>query len=144
MPAFAPDQAETIARGMSLEHGWLPDDAPDSAPLNAELAETGRLLAGRKKGFACSVCHAIGDAPPTSAFEAQGVNFRYIHERMRADFYARWIRNPQRYEPGTRMPQYSDAQGKTPLKDYFDGDAQRQFRAIWEYLRAGERIEPPE
>jgi hypothetical protein len=63
---------------------------------------------------------------------------------MRADFYHRWVRNPARYEPGTRMPQYTDAQGKTPLKEFFDGDGQRQFRAIWEYIRAGEKIAPAE
>jgi hypothetical protein len=62
---------------------------------------------------------------------------------MRHDFYTRWVRNPQRYEPGTRMPQYADLEGKTSFRDVFEGDAVKQFEAIWQYLRTGEKIEPP-
>lgn len=143
MPAFAPARAQHIAEGMSLEHGFLPTESPE-APVDAALAQAGRKLAGRNGGFACNACHAIGSAGPTSAFEAQGVNFMYTHERMRPPFYLRWVMDPMRYEPGTRMPQYRDAQGKTAIREMFDGDAAQQFHAIWEYLRAGEKIEPAE
>jgi hypothetical protein len=143
MPAFARDRTERIATGLSLEHGLLPINETEP-PIDEKLAAVGQRLAGRNGGFACNACHAIGAAPPISAFEAQGVNFMYAHARMREDFYHRWVRNPQRYEPGTRMPQYSDPQGTTPLKQFFDGDASRQFRAIWEYIRTGEKIAPAE
>ena len=42
------------------------------------------------------------------------------------------------------MPQYADADGKTAYKEILGGDAEKQFEAIWQYLRAGEKIVPPE
>jgi mono/diheme cytochrome c family protein len=144
MPSFGKSRGKIIAEGFALEHGIIPGASEPEPPLDENLAKTGQKLVGRNGGFSCNACHAIGAVPPTSAFEAQGVNFANVHERMRFDFYTRWVRSPQHYEPGTRMPQYRDAQGKTALKEIEDGDADRQFRAIWEYLRAGEKIEPAE
>ncbi len=145
MPAFGATRGKALADGFVREHGWLPDaDAPQSKVEERDAAEIGRKLVGKASGFSCTACHAVGTVEPTGAFEAQGVNFARISERMRFDFYRRWVRNPQRYEPGTRMPQYSDAQGKTPLKDFFAGDAEKQFDAIWRYLCTGDKIQPPD
>jgi mono/diheme cytochrome c family protein len=144
MPSFGAARGNVIAVGLALEHGIIPNAAAPELKFDERLAGIGRKLAGRNGGFSCNACHAIGTAPPTSAFEAQGVNFANVHERMRFDFYTRWVRSPQHYEPGTRMPQYRDAQGKTALKEFENGDADRQFRAIWEYLRTGEKIAPAE
>lgn len=143
MPAFAPARAKHIAEGMSLEHGFSRED-PAEPQVDQALARIGQALSGRNGGFSCNNCHAIGSAPPTSAFEAQGVNFMYTQERMRPQFYMRWVMDPMRYEPGTRMPQYRDAQGTTAIRDTLGGDATQQFKAIWEYLRAGRSIEPAE
>jgi hypothetical protein len=33
--------------------------------------------------------------------------------------------------------------GKTSFRDVFEGDAARQFEAIWQYLRLGQKMEPP-
>ena len=71
-------------------------------------------------------------------------NFSHTHDRMRKDFYHRWVRSPMKYQPGTRMPQYADMEGKTAYKDALGGDAEKQFEAIWQYLRAGKKIVPPE
>jgi hypothetical protein len=42
---------------------------------------------------------------------------------------------PQRIDPETKMPKFADETGKTPLTDFFDGDASKQFDAIWQYLQ---------
>jgi hypothetical protein len=42
------------------------------------------------------------------------------------------------------MPQFSDANGKTAYKNILAGDAAQQYEAIWQYLRAGEQITPPQ
>jgi hypothetical protein len=54
------------------------------------------------------------------------------------------MRNPQRIQPGTRMPQFADPEGKTALRDVFDGDADKQFDALWQYILTGREINPPE
>jgi hypothetical protein len=32
------------------------------------------------------------------------------------------------------MPKYADARGKTAILDVLDGDAAKQFEAIWQHL----------
>jgi hypothetical protein len=59
------------------------------------------------------------------------------------DYYLRWMRKPMRFQPGTKMPQFSE-DGKTTLKEILEGDADRQFEAIWNYLLQGEGMTPPE
>jgi hypothetical protein len=106
--------------------------------------ELGRKLVGRQGGFSCIQCHGVGEMKPFGAFEAQAINYMYTAERMTHDFYHRWVRDPQRYQPGTRMPQYADNAGKTPYKDILGGDAHAQFEAIWQYLLQGRKMNPPE
>ena len=141
MPSF-PAYAPPIASGLALSHGCPPVGPPPPAPDPA-LAEIGRSLAGKAGGFGCAACHRIGAADTGSPFEVEGVNFMRVRSRLRKDYYDRWMRNPVRVEPGARMPQFAGDDGKTPHRDVLDGDAARQFDALWHYLMAGESIEPP-
>jgi len=143
MPSFGDARGKLLAEGLAQQHGILSGDEDTEAPVDAALAEIGRRLVGKEKGFSCVTCHAVGSTPAISPFEAYGPNFAITASRMRHDFYTRWVRNPQRYEPGTRMPQYADAEGKTSFRDVFEGDAAKQFEAIWQYLRLGEKMQPP-
>jgi hypothetical protein len=40
------------------------------------------------------------------------------------------------------MPQYAN-EGTTAIRDVFEGNAQKQFDAIWEFLRRGKDVAPP-
>lgn len=131
MPAFAA-QAEQLAAGLAAEHG-LPVEAADTKPDPARVS-VGRDLVGAEKGFACVTCHGVGDQPPLQVFEVQGINFGLVSARLRRDFFLRWMRNPQRVDPATKMARYADAQGKTGLTHTFAGDAEQQFAAIWDWL----------
>ena len=142
MPAFA-SRATRIAQGLSLQHGW-PLNPEIESPADASLVEIGRKLVGRVGGFSCNQCHAVNQTAALVPFDSPAPNVMYAHERLRHDFYLRWTLAPQKYQPGTRMPNYADADGKTPYKDILDGDATKQFESIWEYLKAGRSISPPE
>jgi mono/diheme cytochrome c family protein len=142
MPGFA-TRAEGITKGLALEHG-VPIEEPESPAPDAELATTGKMLVGRNGGFSCIQCHGIATVPPISPFEAPSINFKYVNERLRKDYYDRWMRNPPRMIPTTKMPAFADGEGKTSLRDVLDGDATKQFDAIWNYLQAGRAIEHPE
>jgi mono/diheme cytochrome c family protein len=142
MPAFA-SRATLIAQGLSLEHGWpLAEEA--EPPIDADLAAIGKKLAGRAGGFSCNQCHAINKTPALVPFDSPAPNFMYVHERLRKDYYHRWVADPQKYQPGTKMPTFRDAHGQTAYKDILNGDAHDQFEAIWQYLRAGRDIVSPE
>ena len=66
----------------------------------------------------------------------------YIKERLRPEFFDRWLWAPTRVELETKMP--SVYQEKSLLKDVLDGDPDRQIDAMWQYLLQGESIKPGE
>ncbi len=132
MPAF-PAYAEVLAKGLSHWHGF--DDKTASwGGKEVELAAEGSKLLGDQGGFACTVCHDVGKQPASAPFEAPAVNFAWASQRLRLSYYERWLAEPQRMDPETKMPRYSDAKGRTQLRSVFDGDAKRQFEAIRQYL----------
>jgi hypothetical protein len=45
------------------------------------------------------------------------------------------MNDPPRAWPGTIMPKYA-LDGQTPLTQYYEGDARKQFDAVYEYLRS--------
>jgi len=144
MPAFT-GHGRGIAEGLALEHGFPAQSARPPAPGTSkpELAEIGRKLIGRDGGFACVTCHSVVDMKAISPFEAPAPDFLHVVYRLNRDYYVRWMRKPMRFQPGTKMPQFSE-DGKTTLKEVLEGDADRQFEAIWNYLLLGEQMTPPE
>ena len=67
-------------------------------------------------------------------FEAEGINLVDAALRLRYEFYARWILDPTRVDATTRMTKFTMDGKTTALTDVLDGDARRQFDAIWHYL----------
>lgn len=133
MPSF-PAHAEALALGLACEHGVSAVLAAPPAPApSPEQVAIGAALVSAKN-FACVTCHGVGDQPPTQVFEVQGIDFALAHARLRPEFFMRWMRNPQRIEPGSKMPSYADTRGKTPFTQVLDGDADRQFAAIWAWM----------
>ena len=142
MPAFA-SRAKRIARGLASQHGVSRDDQAARSPApDAGLAGLGRWLVGRR-GFSCTLCHAVGDTAAHEVFEAHGVNFARVAGRLRKPFFDRWMRNPQRIERGTRMPTIPDEDGMTHFTEVLDGHAGKQFDAIWHWLMLGRKITQP-
>jgi len=140
MPGF-PQRAGLIARGLVIEHGFKPVSPPEPEP-DAAMLEVGRKLVSKNGGFSCTSCHSVGKAAAVGVFEAPGPNLMHAKARLTKSYFHRWMREPLRVEPDTKMPAF--AQGdKTQLPDY-DGDAVKQFEAIWQYFLTGEKIEPPE
>ena len=52
-----------------------------------------------------------------------------VAQRLRYVFYARWMPDPPRVDRTTRMTKLP------PLMDALEGDAHRQFDAIWQYMQ---------
>ncbi len=139
MPAFA-SRADGLAAGLAEQHGCPSTDEP-RPPADPAAADVGRGLTGQTS-FGCVKCHAVGAQAAIAPFEAFAPNFAHVTDRLRHDYYRRWMRNPQAYLPGTKMPTFGNAEGKTPYKDVLGGDAAAEYEAIWQYLLAGDRIVP--
>jgi cytochrome c553 len=132
MPAF-PARAELIAAGLSHEHGFAAD-AEDRPTPDAALAAAGQRLIGEDEGFSCIKCHAVGSQPAVAAFEAPGINLAAAADRLRYGYYRRWMLDPLRVDPLTKMPKFSP-DGRATSVAALDGDARRQFDAIWHAIQ---------
>ncbi len=130
MPAFHA-HAASLAEGLAERHG-IPPGEPAAIDTDPERVSIGRQLVGTD-GFGCNTCHGAGDEPPTAAFEVQGINFDQAHQRLRKEWFMRWMDHPASITPSTKMPRYSE-RGKSQRTDVLDGDAAAQFDAIWHYL----------
>lgn len=140
MPAFKP-YAEGLAHGLAHQHGY-PAKTPEEKPIDEEAAKIGRVMVSADGGFSCVACHGVGSMVPTQVFESEGINLAYSYERLQPEFYHRWLLNPLRIDPVTKMPVYFD-QGRSPLTDHYDGDAAKQIDAVWQYIRKGKDMPLP-
>jgi len=141
MPAFA-SRATALAEGLAMSHGYAPK-TPAEPPLDTALVPVGQKLLATDGGFSCISCHSTGAQKATQVFEAEGLNFAYPAERLQRDYFDRWILNPMRIVPTTKMPVYFDDEGKSPLMDVLGGDTKKQLDALWHFMRLGDKVTPP-
>lgn len=131
MPAFH-RRGAPIVQGMVREHGYAQDERKE--PPNAQLVIFGERLLQMGTGFGCVQCHALGDKPAVQVFERAGIELFTARQRLRHDYYTRWLADPPRIDPDSRMPKYADDKGKTAFTDVLGGDAAQQFEAMWQFL----------
>ena len=141
MPAF-PARARGLAKGLAMLNGHSPV-TPQEPPVDTEKAKVGRKLVSANGGFFCFSCHAIGSLKPAQVFDAQGINLAKVGDRLLPEYFRRWMSNPLRVDPQTKMPAYFN-QGQSALFDILDGDAGKQIEALHHYIRLGSEIMPPD
>ena len=100
-------------------------------------SEKRRVAIGRKmvgsKGLGCVSCHTFGKFKSSGI---QAIALDTMANRIREDWFHRYLPDPQAYRPGTRMPTgYPD--GKSTVTDIYDGDQQKQLAAMWSFLSKG-------
>ena len=134
MPAF-PAYATDLAAGLAALHGYPARTPAENAP-DPVLAKTGETLVSANGGFSCVACHAVGSSEVQLVVESPGVNLAYSGDRLLPSYFRRWLMNPIAIEPGTKMPAYFDAEGRSQLTEFFDGNAHTQINAIWDYIRS--------
>ena len=130
MPGFA-TVAKRLAEGFSHEHGFGTAIEPETT-VDQKTAKAGEILLGANGGFNCVTCHAVGDR--RRLFSRRRESISHL-PRTVCGTYQRWVLHPLRVDPETKMPKFADEEGKTPLTDFFAGDARQQFEAIWQFLR---------
>ena len=99
-----------------MGHGHAPVTPVEKGPVNAQLAETGRALVGVDGGFSCVACHRVKNRDPLRVFEAQGVNFSRVDERLHLNISCAGCLI-LRVDPQTRMPDYFDDDARSVLVD---------------------------
>ena len=134
MPAF-PVYATNIAAGLANLHGFPAHSSPRPTP-NPDLIPIGEKLISANGGFSCVACHAVGSSTVQLIVESPGVNLAYSGDRLLPAYFHRWLMNPLAIDPGTKMPAYFDAEGRSQLHEFFEGDAAQQIDAMWHYIHS--------
>jgi mono/diheme cytochrome c family protein len=90
-------------------------------------------------GMGCIKCHTFAGH---RAEGIQAMELTKMPERLRRDWFHRYMLNPQAVRIGTRMPA-AWPDGKTFYPDLLDGQTAKQIEAIWVYLSDGGRAQLP-
>ena len=140
MPAFR-SRAQLLAEAMAMQQGY-PGKTPAEGPVDEEAARNGHKMIGKDNGLSCISCHAVNEVPALEVFESEGTNLGLTGSRLLKSYFFRWMRSPLAVDPQTKMPAYFE-DGKSALTDYYDGDAEKQINALYEYIRLAEKMPAP-
>lgn len=118
-------------------------DFPDYALPDSKMKAIGRRLAG-EKGLGCIKCHTFDKFKATGI---QSIDLTIMSERLRKDWFHRYMLNPQTYRPGTRMPAPWPF-GQATIRDVLDvGNVEQQVaqqkEAVWLFLEDGKKAGIP-
>lgn len=101
--------------------------------------EEGRRLVGAI-GLSCIACHRFNRQP---AHTMQVFDLRSVTERLNEDWFRRFLRDPNKFNVGTRMPSLWPG-GRSLIATVLGGDTDRQHAALWTYLAGGAKAKFPE
>jgi mono/diheme cytochrome c family protein len=136
MPRFAID--ETSAHNIAtyfIQQDLIPELPAKIAPSKSRKLDPVAMKLGApvlltSAGLSCTSCHQVGDSIPANApINARGPSLSMINERMRQEWFERWLRNPARIVPGMEMPSV-----QVPVSGLLDNDLDLQFEAIWQLI----------
>jgi len=136
MPHYDEAAMRPLALALAKAEGVAP--GPGAAPpaFPDAVRETGIGLFGtniKKQGMACIGCHDWG---ANKALGEEGPQLRNAAERLRFEWYERWMRNPARILSGTSMPNYF---GSMPIER-----ARPRIHALWAAMEWGEKAPIPD
>ena len=120
------------------------DLRPESMP-KADFSEpdyrvkaAGRHLVGGA-ALSCIKCHDFGTHPSTGV---RAINLTTMHQRLRPDWFYRYVLDPQVYRRGTRMPAPWPS-GQATIRDTLNADVNLQIQAVMLYLADRDKASVP-
>lgn len=139
MPQYGETNVGFLPEAIASLEGTVPDDKVHVVERTAAKIAAGRTIVG-KGGLGCISCHDIGGVANTGT---RGPDLSTINQRVRYEWYERWLSQPLRMAPGTRMPQ-AFIDGKSTLTTALNGDPKQQAEAMWAYLALGPSLPLPD
>jgi mono/diheme cytochrome c family protein len=132
MPTFglSDEEAATVIRYFeSLDQVAVPYVHIEAAAFKPASIDAGRLLVS-KDYFDCFSCHQRGAQKPQGPPEGWAPDLALAHTRLNPDWIPKWITDPQKVMPGTKMPSFYP--GGPP--DVLEGNDEAQIRALRDYI----------
>lgn len=109
-----------------------PAEPASAQRVYKELAEAGEQLVS-KRYFDCFSCHTVGGRKPEGPREGWAPDLVLAAARLNPDWILRWLRDPQKIQPGTKMPSYFTGPDSGP-PEILGGAEDQQMRALQAWL----------
>lgn len=129
MPRFDGQHMSKLPESLAAADGDSLRTDEFKPAADAALIEAGRQLVG-DKGYSCTKCH---DMFGIASLGTRGPDLANVTQRVSYDWYTHWMTDPQRLQPGTRMPTVFFG-GKSSYPNILGGDPEKQKLAMWQYL----------
>jgi cytochrome c2 len=128
---FTEEQANTLTHFFaSLDRVPYPYESKP-ALVAADVA-AGHDLFNR---WQCVKCHVVAGKLPNQDPSNMAPDLAKVPQRLRADWLALWLKDPQKVQPGTRMPTNFPANpAENAFPEVLGGDQRRQIEAVRAYL----------
>ena len=137
MPVFSPENLKDLPDQLAkADVGGVAGNPPAAIVPQAE--KEGWKLVG-VKGLGCINCHGVRGA---KSIGVPGPDLAVVHERIRPEWFRRWLADPGKLVPGTRMPSFWN-EGKSSFTQVADGAFEPQVNAMWTYLQKGTEMAMP-
>jgi mono/diheme cytochrome c family protein len=136
MPHYDEAQMRPLAVALAKTEGLAPGNGAAPPAFTDAMRQTGVGMLGtniKKQGMACIGCHDWGT---NKALGEEGPQLQNAAERLRFDWYERWMRNPARILSGTSMPNYFG--GMAPER------ASPRIHALWAAMELGAKAPVPD
>lgn len=143
MPQYGEENVGLLVHGLPAIDAAAAESSAAKPAFDASLVAAGRSLTG-KEGYGCIACHDIAGI---TGGGTRGPDLALTTQRIRSDWFDRWMHNPQRIQPGTKMPQYF-LNGQA-TNNVLSGNPDKQIAALKAYYDLGPGlplptgIEPP-
>ena len=140
MPRFRHSERERkLLVEYFVQYDRIPADGPGAAtPLvtvppeaiaPAEWTRAGIALGGAR-GFSCVGCHRVGTHQPRGvALSTRGSDLHRIDQRLRPEYFQRWVKGPIRIVPNMEMPAFV-----RPAPGVLHEQLDHQLGALWHVL----------
>jgi mono/diheme cytochrome c family protein len=106
-------------------------------PMSRVKSEARKMCGGNSLG--CIKCHTFAGH---KAEGVQGIDMLLMPKRLQHDWFYRYLLDPQKLRPGTRMPT-AWSNGESVLPDVLGGSTAKQIESIWVYLQDGGKAALP-
>jgi len=136
MPQYDPSRVAGFSAAMAKVSGVSPTDAQVRPAVSANQESSGVGLLGTnsaKQGMSCIGCHGFAGKAPLGE---DGPYLSHADERLRYDWFQRWMRDPARILSGTSMPNYFSS---TPPQE-----ARKTIDTLWAAFSMGDRMPLPD
>jgi len=136
--SFSDTEATTLVHYFgAVDNIQVPFVHVNETQIPIEYIEAAQKLVS-PDNFNCFSCHQQGDKKPEGPPEGWAPDLALAHSRLNPDWIVRWLRDPQKVQPGAKMPSFFEigADGKATggPDDVLGGDGDKQIEALRDYL----------